>query len=73
MISNQVALHVFTTGHTIEAVIKKENQHCVTKEELEALLVRFAELNNGMVPRIGTIAKIPLLEKYILPETGCVI
>ncbi len=65
MISDQIALHVFTNGHTIEAVIKKENKHCVTQEELEVLLERFAELNNGIVPRLGTIAKIPLLEKYV--------
>lgn len=65
MISDQVAVHCFANGHTIEAVIKKENMHDVTQEELVALLARFNELNKGMVPKLGTIAKIPLLEKYV--------
>lgn len=65
MVSDQFILHVFANGHTIEAVIKKENKHCVTKEELDALLSSFAELNEGLVPRLGSIAKIPVLKKYI--------
>ena len=68
MISDQVAVHCFANGHTIEAVIKKENMHCVTQEELQALLARFNELNKGIAPKLGTIAKIPLLEKYVLAD-----
>ena len=40
----------------------------ITQEELAALLARFNELNKGIVPKLGTIAKIPLLEKYVLAD-----
>lgn len=57
--------HLFMPGHTIEAIIKKENRHDVTPEELQMLLAKFAELNGNEVPKGGSSAKIPVLEKYV--------
>lgn len=64
MISDKTVEHSFMPGHTIEAIIKKENHHSVTNEELKALLARFDELNSSVVPRAGAKAQIPILQRY---------
>ena len=64
MISTTVKLHTCMPGHTIEALIKKENRHNVTKEELVELLKQFEVLNSSTVPRAGATVKIPILQRH---------
>jgi hypothetical protein len=64
MISEKISTIMFMPGHTIEAIIKKENKHDVNKEELNALLAEYLRINGPEVPRPGFVAKIPILLRH---------
>jgi len=65
MISEKVVQCVCMPGHTIEALIKKENRHDVTREELNVLLERFNAINPPVVPKAGNVLNIPILQRHL--------
>lgn len=52
-------LHTFRPSETIEAVIRLNGRHDLTKKQLRHLMVAFDELNGKIVPRPGMTYKIP--------------
>ena len=54
--------HLFTMGHTIEAIIKLYNRQDLSKDEMLALMIRFNDLNNNELPMMGVTYKIPLIQ-----------
>ena len=64
MISEKAVDHMFASGHTIEAIIKKVNIHSVDPNEMGQLLEAFHRLNGSNVPRAGTVSKIPVLKRH---------
>lgn len=66
MVSEKFIMVVFMPGHTVEAIIKRENMHDVNKEELNALIKEYINLNGPEVPRPGFSAKIPILLRHAI-------
>ena len=64
MIASMAKDHMFMPGETIEAIIKKVNMHSVDPNELRALMEEFNRLNNGIIPKVGTAVKIPVLQRW---------
>lgn len=64
MISDNVVFHICMPGHTIEALIKKENRYDISQEEMKKLLEKFNELNSAVVPRVGQRLVIPILQRH---------
>ena len=54
--------HMFMTGQTIHAVLKKYNNMVADDDTLSALVDEFNKINNNAVPRIGSVLQIPVLE-----------
>ena len=65
MISEEIVRVLFMPGHTIEGVVKKENKHDVSTEELSALMERYAQINGLAVPVVGQSAQIPILQRHV--------
>ena len=56
--------HLFMPGDTIQAVIKKVNQHDVTPQELADLVKTYGMINGTEVPKAGTSVMIPVLTRH---------
>jgi len=50
-------------GFTIEAIIKKENQHNIDKELVKVLVQYYNKANNFKVPRAGQSVLIPIIKR----------
>ena len=64
MIADKTIPHMFMPGETIEAVIKKVNMHSVDPNELKVLMIQFNLINGDTVPKVGSSAKIPVLQRW---------
>jgi hypothetical protein len=60
----QAKSHLFMPGDTVQAVVKKYNQHDVSKEEMEHLIDQFKDINPPAVLKPGVNALIPILERH---------
>jgi hypothetical protein len=54
--------HQFYPSHTISAAVRLYNGVTTSAEDMSKLYAQFNELNPDLIVKIGTIAKIPLLE-----------
>lgn len=53
--------HTFGMGQTVEAAIRlQHNNTCITKTQMEELVIKFKELNGGKVPKLGETFIIPI-------------
>lgn len=59
--------HKFHPSHTIVAAVRLYNGLTITQEQVSLLLAQFNTLNPNLIPRIGAVAKIPLMES-VTPE-----
>ena len=57
--------HVFGSGETIHAIIKKLNHQNMTDAILRMLVKRYNQMNDGMIPKLGQRVKIPLFVGFI--------
>jgi len=55
--------HMFGSGETIHAIIKKYNHHNMPSKVLEHLMNEYNVLNDCNVPHLGNRVKIPLMYK----------
>lgn len=53
-------LHTFRPSETIDAVIRLLGRHNYTQAEMVPLRKEFDEMNGLIVPRVGSVYKIPL-------------
>lgn len=49
------------SGYTIEGVIRRENNHAISKEEVRELMSIYNVENGTKVPTVGTSVKVPVL------------
>jgi len=61
--------HQFHPSHTVVAAVRLYNGLTITQEQVSLLLAQFNTLNPSIIPRIGSVAKIPLLDG-IEPEAN---
>lgn len=46
-------------GYTISAIIRRENRHDMSKEEVKDLMVLYNLRNNFKIPHAGDVVEIP--------------
>lgn len=58
----QVKEHRFGPNETIGGILGKYNRHNIDKKQLDLLLGLYNVLNSYRVPRLGELAKIPVMD-----------